>query len=87
MLNTVYENGHPYTFSGRKRLVYVRIAVAAIVEFTIEYLRLERVENGNPRGESKVERRRQGGKENFECDHKMLISISFYGVHQSNLQN
>ena len=26
----------------------------------------------------------RGGKENFECDHKMLISISFYGVHQSN---
>lgn len=65
MLNTVYENGHPYTFSGRKRLVYVRIAVAVIVEFTIEHLRLERVENANPRGESKVERRRQGGEGEF----------------------
>ena len=60
MLNTVYENGHPYTFSGSKLLVYVRIAVAAIVEFIIEYLRLERAENANPKGESKVERKRQG---------------------------
>ena len=59
MMNTVYENGHPYTFIGRRLLVYFRIAVAAILEFIIEYLKLARVENANPRGESKVERRRQ----------------------------
>ena len=29
------------------------------------------------------------GKGDFDCDHKMLISISFayYGIHHSNLQN
>ena len=32
-MNTVYENGHPYTFIGRRLLSYFRIAVAAILEF------------------------------------------------------
>lgn len=36
-MNTVYENGHPYSFGGRKLLVYVRMAVDAILEFITEY--------------------------------------------------